>query len=535
MRRPHHVARAIWVATPLLAATLSMVLGLGSAVQAQVPSADGDDPVTGRVYVRHDGGSDPGIRHCNNGQSQDDGEEPSSSAQDADTTDGGDRRQSNEPFSVIDPSDPDLVVAGWNDYCLTDLGAGWQGFGYSTDGGETWTDSMVPGYPQDTSAEGQASPLYGNHTDAGDPIGAFDNEGNLFVGGISFNRAGKTNGDVYVATYLTDPHPSGYPLDYERTRIVGRGTPSRTSRASSKTSRCSKSTVPAARTTAMCTCAGRASRVFGQNRLLQQVDRSGPHVLEAVRGHDPWPRVDPGLRHRHRRRRGRVPDVPDLRDSSANRRDAVGFARSTNGGQSFSDARLIRSFTAYDPLDPTRDCGDGAFECASEFVFHRVPLEPRVTADQMSDRTACSSPTTPSGPGASSRARRRTASAGSGLVGQSLVYVIASWNDGRTWSEPVAVDPAPRGHQFFPDLDALDGTLALVWQDNRTDDDYSVQFPIGNTLDGTATRSHPADGRESTTTSCTAARDVGDGHASFGTPRGCRAGSPVAVRDVRQP
>ena len=76
-------------------------------------------------------------------------------------------------------------------------------------GGETWTDSIVPGYPQDTSAEGMASPLFGTHTDAGDPIAAFDNDGNLFVGGISFNRVKPSNGDVYVATStataVTDP------------------------------------------------------------------------------------------------------------------------------------------------------------------------------------------------------------------------------------------------------------------------------------------------------------------------------------------
>ena len=31
----------------------------------------------------------------------------------------------------------------------------------------------------------EASPLFGTHTDAGDPIAAFDNDGNLFVGGIA--------------------------------------------------------------------------------------------------------------------------------------------------------------------------------------------------------------------------------------------------------------------------------------------------------------------------------------------------------------
>jgi hypothetical protein len=45
------------------------------------------------------------------------------------------------------------------------------------------------------------------------------------------------------------------------------------------------------------------------------------------------------------------------------------------------------------------------------------------------------------------------------------------------------VDPQPVGHQFFPDLDLLDGTLAVMWQDSRTDPAYSVQRPIGNTRD----------------------------------------------------
>ena len=67
-------------------------------------------------------------------------------------------------------------------------------------GGETWTNSIVPGYPQDTSAEGRTSPLHGTHTDAGDPVAAFDRDGNLFVGGIAFNRVKPSNGDVWVAT-----------------------------------------------------------------------------------------------------------------------------------------------------------------------------------------------------------------------------------------------------------------------------------------------------------------------------------------------
>jgi hypothetical protein len=46
--------------------------------------------------------------------------------------------------------------------------------------------------------------------------------------------------------------------------------------------------------------------------------------------------------------------------------------------------------------------------------------------------------------------------------------------------ERSAGDP---GHQYFSDIDAHDGRLVAVWQDNRTDDAYSVQRPINNRLD----------------------------------------------------
>jgi hypothetical protein len=450
---------------------------------AQTPSADGDDQITGQTYVRHDGGTDAAIQHCNNEAAADDGETPATSPTDADTTDGGSRRQGNEPFTVIDPTDPDLIVAGWNDYCLSDLGAGWQGFAYSTDRGENWVDSIVPGYPQDTSAEGMASPLFGDHTDAGDPIAAFDNEGNLFVGGIAFNRVGPILGHVYVATYLTGPAGS-YPVDYERTRIVGRGTPSRNFQGVFQ----DKPMLEVDRTGGdhdgnVYVCWSRFTG-FGQNRILfsRSTDSgetfSKPYSittpgLASVQGCDIAVEGDGDVYLTFR----------TFADSSARRADGLGFARSTDGGASFSDAELIRRITPYAPADPTRDCGDGAFECPTGFVFHRVPLEPRVTADQMSEEDGVFLTYNEIQPGSTEASDSSYSSAGSGQVGQSLVYVVASWDDGESWGEPVAVDEADAGHQFFPDIDALDGTLAVVWQDNRTDDDYSVQFPIGNTLD----------------------------------------------------
>jgi hypothetical protein len=299
--------------------------------QSSVGGTDGtDDRVTGQRYVRHDGGS---------------------------------RRQANEPFSVVDPTDPETVVAGWNDYCLTDLGAGWQGFAFSRITGETWTNSLVPGYPQDTSTEGRASPLYADHTDAGDPIAAFDNDGNLFVGGISFNREGPVNGDVYVTN---------------RTFPVG-----------------------------------------------------------------------------------------------SRRSAALAFNRSMDGGASFGKAQLIRNITEYFPSDGERDSGDGPYVCPTEYVFHRVPLEPRVTSDQSGELPGVYLTYNAIRPGSTTQSNTSFDSAGPGTVGQSLVYVIRTTNNGASWSQPKAVDAAPRGHQFFSDIDAF-----------RGDGDYSAKVVAGHQRGG---------------------------------------------------
>ncbi len=443
--------------------------------------AAADDKVSGQTYVRHDGGSDAGIAHCNNPASS--SAPAAASGGDADPNDGGSRRQGNEPYSVVDPTNPLHVYAGWNDYCLSDLGAGWQGFAYSLDGGANWTNSIVPGYPQDTSAEGQASPLYGDHSDAGDPIAAFDNEGNLFVGGIAFNRTGATNGDVYVATYDTNPHPSGYPVDYLRTVVVGKGTPSRNSQGIFQ----DKPLLEVDRTGGptdgnVYVCWSRFTG-SGQNKIFfsrstdegatfsQPISISRSEDVRSVQGCDIAIEHDGDVYVTFR----------TFDDQGAKSVSGLAFARSTNAGQSFSRAQLIRTIVPYAPFDGRRDCGDGPFLCPADFVFHRVPLEPRVTADQSGELPGVYLTYNEVRPSSVIGSETSYSSAGGGRVGQSLIYVVHTLNGGQSWSEPAAVDAAPAGHQFFPDIDAFAGQLALIWQDNRTDPAYSVQRPIGNT------------------------------------------------------
>ena len=459
---------------------------IAAPAMAQTPSADGDDRVSVQDYVRHDGGMDTGIAHCDNRASapagDDDPDDP-----DVDSNDGGSRRQGNEPYSVIDPTDPDTIVAGWNDYCLTDLAAGWEGFGFSRDGGETWTSSLVPGYPQDTSAEGMASPLFGDHTDAGDPIAAFDNTGRLFVGGIAFNRTGAINGDVFVSTYGAADQPNGYPVDYLRTRVVGRGTPSRNFVGIFQ----DKPMLEVDRTGGptdgnVYVCWARFTG-FGQNKIF--FSRSTNHgqsfsrpvqltvhgAVGSVQGCDIAIESDGDVYVTFR----------TFNDNSRPAVNGLAFTRSTDAGQSFPRARLIRSIVPYAPSDSgARDCGDGASHCPSDYVFHRVPLEPRVTADQSGDLPGVYLTYNEIRPGTAVPSDSSYSSAGGGTVGQSLVYVLRSTNNGRSWSDPIAVSANPVGHQYFPDVDALAGTLAVVWQDSRTDPAYSVQRPFGNVRDG---------------------------------------------------
>src|SRR6266567_9378758 len=128
---------------------------------------------------------------------------------------GADRRMQNEPTLAIDPRDHSIWTAGANDYCtVPTAGDAWAGFYRSANTGGSWTDSLLPGYKGDTSAQGTSSPLAalvaGGAIAAGDPVMSWDSQGDLFYMGNNFNRglengaSGRTRdntGTIWVATY----------------------------------------------------------------------------------------------------------------------------------------------------------------------------------------------------------------------------------------------------------------------------------------------------------------------------------------------
>jgi hypothetical protein len=90
---------------------------------------------TASSYLRYDGSADATTTACSTG-----------------------RRSQNEPTVAVDPNNSQVVVAGANDYCAQIVnGDVWAGYYRSADGGSSWQDSLVPGYPADSSPAGLAS------------------------------------------------------------------------------------------------------------------------------------------------------------------------------------------------------------------------------------------------------------------------------------------------------------------------------------------------------------------------------------------
>ena len=143
-------------------------------------------------------------------------------------------QRQNEPSMAISSRNPLHMIAGDNDYRTVDLpsisgaveptGDAWLGFFTSFDGGQTWTSTLVPGYPQDRSLQGLLSPIHGLGAGA-DPTVRAGTNGMFYYGGLAFNRQAGGANKVFVATYTDDNNlEGGNSIRYLWTTIVDSGT-----------------------------------------------------------------------------------------------------------------------------------------------------------------------------------------------------------------------------------------------------------------------------------------------------------------------
>src|SRR5205085_9473708 len=143
----------------------------------------------------------------------------------------------NEPAIAVDPRNTSVLLGSSNDYCgvynrgipAGAVGPIWLGYYRSLNAGSSWTSSLVPGYPDDSSPDAALSQA--RTSTAGDPVIAWDAHGRAFFGSESSgDPAGtaKTFGDVWVARYR-NPDGADAPttgrdgLEYYGTTVVASG------------------------------------------------------------------------------------------------------------------------------------------------------------------------------------------------------------------------------------------------------------------------------------------------------------------------
>jgi hypothetical protein len=392
-------------------------------------------------YVRFDGGTDAVLRACSRS-----------------------RFPQNEPSVAIDPRQPKVIVVGANEGCPTSGGhADWVGFYRSIDGGSSWSASLVPGYPGDDSTAGRKSPASRFCAFASDPAVAFDTQGRLFFGFVCVER--KTlNSSTLLASYDQDGRR------YRRTIVLARGqvghanAPVQQDKINvvvDQTAGPTSGNVYAAWTQY-------AYQPSDRNILVAGSDNHGrtfsPPVV-ATRG-------QPGL----------FPDLAigstgtvylsfrGLQKPEEDRGDEIGLVFSPNGGRSFTAVSTVARIRPFDSASfsrgDNRTCGDGLFKCASGFTFPRFISISAVAADRSGVHVVWT-------------ARRPD--------GQAKIFVRNS-PDGVQWPDPpVVLDPAPRGHQLFPDVASAGGVITVVFHDTRSDAGYSPHRPPGNDAKGRST------------------------------------------------
>jgi len=121
-------------------------------------------------------------------------------------------QRDNEPSMAVSSLNVERLLAGANTYRTVDIpfppagdtetGDAWLGLWKSFDAGRTWKTYLLPGYPQDTSPEGRASPLHQRGLRAAaDPTVRTGTDGFFLLSGIAFNRQ-TDDGVVFVSRHL---------------------------------------------------------------------------------------------------------------------------------------------------------------------------------------------------------------------------------------------------------------------------------------------------------------------------------------------
>src|SRR5687767_5204964 len=143
-------------------------------------------------------------------------------------------QRQNEPSIAASTRNPLHLLGGSNDYRTVDvpglpgdeIGDAWLGLYKSWDGGQRWISTLLPGYPQDTTPAGLASPIKGYAAGADAVVRAGTN-GLIYYAGLAFDRSNPATPEVpgksaiFVARFIDNSdRESGDTFAYLGTRAI---------------------------------------------------------------------------------------------------------------------------------------------------------------------------------------------------------------------------------------------------------------------------------------------------------------------------
>jgi hypothetical protein len=393
-------------------------------------------------------------------------------------------QRQNEPSLAVSSRNPLHLLAGANDYRTVDLpvsdtvpgslaGDAWLGVFKSFDGGQTWQSVLHPGYPQDQSAVGLASPLK-VYSAAADPTVRAGTSGLFYYSGIAFNR-GTNIGGVFVSTFLD--------ANQKENGDATQG----------------KDTIKFLTTTVVDT--GTSGQFLDKPWIAVDIPRSGagtctfspfgsPQAFPAGNVYIVWSRFTGSQSTKIMFSRsqdcGKTWSTPIKLSESNSINQGTNLAIDPVSGTVYATWRRFATSSQGDAIiiAKSTDFGKTFTSKNTAQVAAITPFDQATTGTEFRTNALPSVAASVDSAGVS---RVHVAWAQRNAANQDAQIVVASSTDGLSWGAPVAVDTAPivddfgnafsRGHQFMPELTFAAGRLMLVYYDQRLDHTLSFSIP----------------------------------------------------------
>jgi hypothetical protein len=361
-------------------------------------------------------------------------------------------RQQNEPSIAVSTRNPLHLLAGANDYRSVDIpflaavgldgeerGDAWLGVFKSKDGGNTWSSTLLDGFPQQANSN---SPLKGFQA-AADPVVRAGNGGMFYFAGIVLNRGDNPLGGVFMARFIDNNNSEvSDPVAYLDTKLIDKGTPGQF---------IDKPWFAIAKQTngGQCTISGQtfaAQNIYLAYSVLLGDSKNVHTKMMFTRSTDcgaTWDRAIKLSESFHINQGATI--ATDLsgavyviwrRFQGNNDPHSIIMAKSTDQGRSFTKGMVVTNITP--------------FEQGTTTTAVRTNAYPTAAVDDSG--------------------RLHVAWSQRDVNGDGRIVLITSTDGGTSWSAPRQVDNSPdRGHQFMPSMTFSAGKLTLAWYDQRLD------------------------------------------------------------------